>query len=67
MPAKFSYEKAILEIEEIIEEIESESLDIDELSDKIKRVSGLIKSCKTKLSETREDVDKLLNELEKEE
>lgn len=67
MPAKFSYEKAIIEIEEIIEEIESDTLDVDELADKIKKVSGLIKSCKKKLTETRSEVDQLLTDLDKDE
>lgn len=59
MPGKFSYEKAILEIETIIDEIENETLNMDELSDKVKYVAQLIKSCKKKLVDTKAEVDQL--------
>ncbi len=55
MATKFSYEKSILEIESIIEEIENNSLNVDELSDKVKHVAQLIKSCKKKLSDTKSE------------
>ncbi|HAM99547.1 MAG TPA: exodeoxyribonuclease VII small subunit [Marinilabiliales bacterium] len=64
MPGKFSYEKAILEIETIIDEIENETLNMDELSDKVKYVAQLIKSCKKKLVDTKAEVDQLLKDME---
>ncbi|MBI9068979.1 MAG: exodeoxyribonuclease VII small subunit [Salinivirgaceae bacterium] len=63
MPAKFSYDKAIVEIESIIEEIELEGLSVDELSEKVKKASELIKRCKQKLTDTRTEVDNLLENL----
>ncbi|RLD47346.1 MAG: exodeoxyribonuclease VII small subunit [Bacteroidetes bacterium] len=56
----FSYNEAIQEIEEILFEVEKKDVDIDELSDKVKRVSFLINACKNKLLKTEEQIDKIL-------
>jgi exodeoxyribonuclease VII small subunit len=60
------YKESIEEIESIVEEIESESIDIDVLSDKVKRAAYLIKHCKTKLKSADNEVKKVLTDLEKE-
>ncbi|MDA3890616.1 MAG: exodeoxyribonuclease VII small subunit [Salinivirgaceae bacterium] len=65
MPAKFSYENAVSEIEKTIEEIENEDLSVDELSDKVKKVASLLKKCKQKLIDTKGDVDQLLTDMSK--
>jgi len=62
---KINYRNAITEIQEIIQQIEDEELDVDELSDKVKRVSELLKICKEKLHNTEQEVEKILNEIEK--
>lgn len=56
------YSEAILEIEEIVGLIESNELDIDELTDKLKRVSELLKFCKAKLHSTEEEVQKIMKD-----
>ena len=61
---KISYNEAIAEIEEILQKIENEELDVDDLSEKVKRVSALIKICKEKLYKTEEEVEKILREIE---
>ncbi len=60
---KLTYEKAIAELEEIVNKIESEEISVDELSEKVKRASELIKICKAKLFSTEEEVNKILNEI----
>ncbi|MGB9745905.1 MAG: exodeoxyribonuclease VII small subunit [Bacteroidales bacterium] len=65
MAKKISYGEAIAEIEEIIRKIEQEELDVDELSDKVKRVSFLINYCREKLRNTEEEVNNILKEIEK--
>ena len=55
---KISYKEAITEIEDILEKIENDELDVDELSEKVKQVSSLIKICKEKLQKTEEEVEK---------
>lgn len=60
-----SYKEAVAEIEDILEEIENEELDVDDLTEKVKRVSLLIKLCKEKLHNTEQEVEKILKEMEK--
>ncbi len=61
---KVSYSEAMAEIEDILEKIESEELDVDELAEKVKRVSVLLKTCKQKLTQTNEQVEQILKEME---
>ena len=61
---KMTYNQAIAEIEEVLEKIENEELDVDELAEKVKRVSLLLKLCKDKLFNTNEQVEKILKEME---
>ena len=61
---KISYNEAMAEIEDILEKIENEELDVDELAEKVKRVSVLLKICKDKLTKTNEQVEQILKEME---
>lgn len=61
---KLSYQDALDEIEDILEKIESNELDIDDLAEKVKRVSFLLKFCKDKLQKTNEEVEKILSDME---
>ena len=61
-----SYNDAVEEIEEILYQIENEELDIDILSEKVKRVSTLLKLCKKKLHQTEEEVQKILDDIDSE-
>jgi exodeoxyribonuclease VII small subunit len=58
-----SYKEAMAEIEEIVAKLENNQLDIDVLSEKVKRVSELIAYCKSKLHETEEEVEKILKSI----
>ena len=62
MVTKFSYEKTVLEIESIVDDIENNRLDIDQLADAVVRVSDLLKRCKQKLSDTKAVIDGMNNE-----
>jgi exodeoxyribonuclease VII small subunit len=66
MDNKPSYTEAFEELQQIVSEIETGEINIDELSEKIKRAAFLIKICKTKLTSTEEDVNKILKELDSE-
>nr|NQU90340.1 exodeoxyribonuclease VII small subunit [Bacteroidota bacterium] len=59
-----NYTEAFEELQQIVVEIEEGGITVDELSEKVKRASGLIKICKNKLSATEEDVNAILKELE---
>jgi exodeoxyribonuclease VII small subunit len=59
-----SYKEAITEIDEILSQLENNELDVDELSEKVKRVSQLVTLCKDKLHITEQEVDKILKEMD---
>ena len=59
-----TYAGALSELEQIIEEIESETIDVDLFAGKVKRAAQLIKFCKTSLRTTKEEVKKVLSEIE---
>ncbi|WP_016779159.1 exodeoxyribonuclease VII small subunit [Anaerophaga thermohalophila] len=61
---KPTYSEAVAEIEEILQRMENEELDVDELSEKVKRVSELVRYCRNKLKNTEEEVEKVLKEME---
>jgi exodeoxyribonuclease VII small subunit len=60
-----NYTEAFEELQGIVLEIEQGEISVDELAEKVKRASVLINICKTKLTNTEQDVAKILKELEK--
>jgi len=59
---KISYESSIKEIEEILEQIETGTLGVDELAGKVTRVSELLNACRQKLHTTEAQINKILDE-----
>lgn len=59
---EMKYEKAVSELEEIVDKMERDELDIDQLSEQLKRAKVLVKLCKGKLTKTDEEIKKLLSE-----
>lgn len=59
---KISYSKAVAEIESILEKIEEGSMDVDALTEKVSRVTELLKICRDKLQHTEEQIDKILGD-----
>lgn len=66
MSKKITYSNAFEELENIIHEIESEAINIDDLSIKVKRASILLKFCKDKLRSTETEISTILDEMETE-
>jgi exodeoxyribonuclease VII small subunit len=64
MEKEIKYTEAFDELQAIVNEIEEGEISVDELSLKVKRASHLIKVCKNKLTQTEEDVNQILKELE---
>ena len=60
---KITYTEAKAELEKIVALIESDELDVDQLSTKVKRASELVAFCKNKLTETDTELQKILEEL----
>ncbi|HXK81324.1 MAG TPA: exodeoxyribonuclease VII small subunit [Bacteroidales bacterium] len=62
----FSYNDAVDELEMILNQIENESLDVDQLTEKVKRAGYLIKECKKRLKTTEDEVNKILENFDNE-
>jgi exodeoxyribonuclease VII small subunit len=60
---EFSFNDAVLRIEEILKNIESGELDVDRLSEEVKRASDLIKQCQKKLRTTEEEINSIFKEM----
>ena len=60
---EFSFNDAVLRIEEILKNIESGELDVDKLSDEVKHASELIKQCQKKLKSTEEEINSIFKDL----
>ena len=56
MKNKFSYTNAIEEVDQILKEIESGELDVDQLSEKVEKALKLINKCKDKLRQTEDQL-----------
>ncbi len=57
------YSKSIKRLEEIIEKIESEEIDVDELSERVKEAVALLKVCKDKIEKADMEVKRVVDEL----
>lgn len=60
---KTTYSQAKQELEEIVSAIESNELDVDALTQKVKRASELIAFCKEKLTKTDRELQKIIDEI----
>ena len=54
------YEEAVAELEQIVNRMENNELDIDSMSEQLKRAQQLIKLRKDKLTKTDEEIKKIL-------
>lgn len=60
--AAITYAAAITEIEDILEEMNSATLDVDTLAAKVARANTLLEICKTKLLKTQKEVEKIIKQ-----
>ena len=58
-----TYEDAARELQEILGQLQEDSISVDELSAKVKRAAELIEHCRAKLRETEEDIGGLFEEV----
>ncbi|NCD40721.1 MAG: exodeoxyribonuclease VII small subunit [Bacteroidia bacterium] len=56
-----TYDEAIQELEQLVEDMENENIGIDELSMKVRRASALIETCREKLLLTEQEIHKILS------
>lgn len=64
MNETLKYTEAFAELQRIVIEIENGEISVDQLSEKVKRATQLIRICQQKLTSTEEDVNQLLRDLE---
>ena len=62
MTKETKYEEAVRQLEEIVEQMESDELGIDDLMVKLKAAQKLIKLCKEKLMKTDAEIKKALED-----
>ena len=58
-----TYSAAFEELKEIVDQLESDGISVDELTEKMKRATVLMKICKDKLTKTEEEINKTISEL----
>ncbi|MDD3296590.1 MAG: exodeoxyribonuclease VII small subunit [Candidatus Omnitrophica bacterium] len=59
------YNEAIKELHDILSDLESERIDVDEVSLKVKKAVELIAVCREKIEKTELEVRKIVKEFEK--
>ncbi len=64
--ADIKYSKAVERLDDILMKIESDDIDVDELSLKVKEAVDLIKLCKSKIDKAELEVKKVVADLSQE-
>lgn len=62
MEKTLKYEALMAELQTIVKKMESDELDVDQLSEQLKRAQELIKLCKDKLTKTEADIKRILSD-----
>lgn len=65
-PQELTYTQAMQQLEAIVANLQDPNCDIDLLRDYTKQALELLKFCKTRLTQTDQDLAQLLQELERE-
>jgi len=63
MEKELTYTAAFEELKEIVDQLENDTISVDELTEKMKRATVLMKICRDKLTKTEEEVNKTIEEL----
>jgi exodeoxyribonuclease VII small subunit len=63
MKENLTYTEAFEELKTIVDQLENDSVSVDELTEKMKRATVLMKICRDKLTKTEEEVNKTIEEL----
>jgi exodeoxyribonuclease VII small subunit len=60
---EISYSLALEELQEILNDLESDQVDIDELTKKVERANTLLQQCQKRLTSTQIQVEKIVEVL----
>ena len=61
--AALSYEEAMADLGRILEELEAEESDLDQLAERVRRASELVRHCREKIHRTEMEVEKVLKDM----
>lgn len=64
MEKNLTYEEAYRELQKITEDIENETVSVDDLAGKVKRASELIRLCQDKLKSAETEVSNIIKNME---
>lgn len=64
MGKKLTYDQAMEELQTIVKELQEQAVNMDELSDKVKRAADLLTHCREKLRSTEKETEGLFGESE---
>ena len=60
MKETLTYTAAFEELKEIVDQLENDNVSVDELTEKMKRATALMKICRDKLTKTEEEINQLI-------
>ncbi|QJX47673.1 exodeoxyribonuclease VII small subunit [Hymenobacter taeanensis] len=66
MPQPITYRQAIEELETILRALETDSVDVDDLTARVQRSAELIRLCKQKLRSAESAIDQVFENLDEE-
>jgi exodeoxyribonuclease VII small subunit len=63
-PGELGYADAMAELETILHELERGDVDLDRLSDQVRRAADLVRLCRGRLDDTRTEVTRIVADLD---
>lgn len=63
-PSPLGYAEAVNELEAIVAELEREAVDVDHLSNRVRRAAELVELLQTRITEARMEVSRVLTDLD---
>ena len=63
-PAEIGYGDALAELEQILDDIEDDTVDVDVLATKVRRAAELLRVCRDRISAARIEVTQIVADLE---
>lgn len=65
-PSALTYRQAVEELETILQALETDAVDVDDLTNRVQRSAELIRLCKLKLRSAEQAIDQVFENLEDE-
>lgn len=63
-PEAPAYAEAVTELEAILAQLEDDRIDVDVLAERVARAATLIRLCRSRIAETRVEVERIVTELD---